>query len=71
MEYSKASLDAKNEPKYLDETEANYEVQKAILAARVRQYIERWARLVSNMNKIYCIIWGQCTPGIQSVLKGN
>ena len=46
-------------------------VNKAILAEIVRQYIEREARLVSAMNKIYRIMWGQCNPGIQSVLKRN
>ena len=57
MEYTKASLDAKYEPPYLDETEAKSEVKKAILDVRVRQYIEREAILVSNMNNIYDIIW--------------
>ena len=41
------------------------------MAERVRQYIDREAQLVSNMNKLYGIIWGQCTPGLKSVLKGN
>ena len=65
MEDPKAIFDTKNELKYLNETGANYEVKKAIIAARVRQYIEREVRLVSNMNKIYGIIWGQCTLGLQ------
>ena len=55
----------------MDETEAKSEVNKYILSARARQYIEREARLVSNINKIYDIKWGQLTPGIQSVLKEN
>ena len=67
----KASFETKNEPTHLNEAEANYDVKKAILASRVRYCIYREARLVSNMNKIYGIIWGQCTPGLQSVLKGN
>ena len=44
---------------------------RQILATILRQYIEIEAILVSNMNKIYGIIWGQCTPGLQSVFKGN
>ena len=55
----------------LDETETKYEVKKDIPSKRTRQYIEMETRLVSNMNKIYGIIWGQCTPGLQSVLKEN
>ena len=27
--------------------------------------------LASNMNRIHGIIWGQCTPGLKLVLKGN
>ena len=69
MEYPKDSFDTKNEPKYLNQAEAKYEVNKAILAARARQYTEREARFVSKMNKTYGIIWGHCTPGLKSVLK--
>ena len=71
MEDLKASFDTKNEPKDLNESEVRSEVKKDILAVRVRRYIEREAILVSNMNKIYGIIRGQCTPVLQSVLKGN
>ena len=46
-------------------------MNKEILTARVRKYTEREARLSSNMNNIYDIIWGQCTQGLHSVLKGN
>ena len=41
MEDPKSSLDTKNEPKDLNEAEAESEVKKSILAAKVRQYIER------------------------------
>ena len=71
MDDIKDPFDNKKEPKYLNETEAESEVKKAILAATVRWYIETEARLVSNMNRIYGIIWRQCTSGIHSVLKGN
>ena len=71
MEDLKASFDTKNEPKDLNESEVRSEVKKDILAVRVRRYIEREAILVSNMNKVYGIIRGQCTPVLQSVLKGK
>ena len=71
MEHPKAYFDSRNKPKYLNEAEAKYEVKVDILDARERQYIEIEARLVSNMNKIYGIVWGQCNPGLQSVLKGK
>ena len=44
MEDPKSSLDTKNEPKDLNEAEAKSEVKKSILAAKVRQYIEREKR---------------------------
>ena len=56
MEDPKAIFNTKNELKYSNETGANYEVKKAIIAAGVRHYIEREVRLVSNMNNIYGII---------------
>ena len=69
--YPKAYFDANNEHKYLTSDEGKYEVKKVILYPRVRQYIEREARLGSKINKIYSIIWGQCTPGLKLALKGN
>ena len=71
MEDPMASFETKNEPKDLYETESKSEFKKYVLATRVRHYIERESILVSNMNKMYIIIWVQCTPGIQSVLKVN
>ena len=71
MEDPKACFVTKNEPKHFDETEAKSEVKKDILSARVRKYIYREKRLVANMNKIYGIMWVECTPGLQSVLKVN
>ena len=40
MEYKKDYFETKNEPKYLNEPEAKSEFKKAILDARVRQYID-------------------------------
>ena len=60
-----------NNTKDLTAEEEKSEVNKTIMSVRVRQYIKREARLYSNMNNIYCIMWVQCTQGIKSVLKGN
>ena len=54
----KTSFDAKNERKYITSYKEKSVVNKSILAATLRQYIDREARFVSNMNKIYVIIWG-------------
>ena len=53
MEDPKGYFDTKNEPKDSYKSEAKSEVKKYILATRVRQYIDREARLVY---KIYGII---------------
>ena len=60
-----------NNPKSLNIEEVRSEFNKVILEIRVRRYIERESRLASNINRIYVIIWGQCTLGIKSVIKGN
>ena len=68
---TKVYFEANNEPKYLTSEEIMYELNKAILYAIVRQYIEGETILGSDMNKIYSIIWGKCSPGLQSALKEN
>ena len=65
----KSSLNANNEPTDPTTYDARSEAKKAILVARVRQYIERDSRIASNMNIIYGIIWEQYTPGLQWILK--
>ena len=67
----KTFFGANNEPKDITIDEKSSEVNEAILAARLRQYIKREARLSSNMNIIYGIIWVQWNPGLKSVLKVN
>ena len=54
--YPKSLVYFKNKPNDPTIEEAKSEVNKAILAARVRQYIEQEARIYLNMNKIYGII---------------
>ena len=67
----KSSFGTNNKPKDLTPDEEISEVEKSIMAARVRHYIERDARLYSNINITYVIIWGKCTQGLQSLLKLN
>ena len=54
---------ASNKPKNPTSYEAKSEVKKSILAEIVCQYIERETSLVSNINKIYGIIWGNSHVG--------
>ena len=60
----KSLFDFKNKPKYLTTEESKSEVNKAILAVRLRQYIEQEERLSLNMIKIYGIMWAQFTQVI-------
>ena len=71
VEDPKDSFDTKNQPKHLNETEATYEVNKAILYARVRHYIERGGIMVSNINKICGIIWGTVYAGSKVSFEGK
>ena len=59
----KAYFDANKQLKNITSHEAKYGVNKLILSARVRKYIERGARLAFNINIIYGIIWVQFVPG--------
>ena len=71
LKYPESFFDTRNKTKEITPDEAMSEVEKAILDAKIRQYIEREARTASNKNRIYNIIWGNLTLLLQSVLKGN
>ena len=54
----KYSFEANNEPKDLTPDKARSEVKKSILSSKVRHFFEREAKISSNMNRIYTIVWG-------------
>ena len=37
----------------------------------LNKYVYKKQALKNNLNKCFAIIWGQCTSGVQSILKGE
>ena len=52
-------------------TTAMSEVDKMIIQAEVKQFVEHKAKYVDNMNKAYALILGQCTLGLKGKLEGR
>ena len=67
MKYPKINFDIKNKPKELAEEEAKSSVNKMIQYQEVNQYVYKKQALNKNLNKIFAIIWGQYTSGVQSI----
>ena len=61
----------KEEPTELTPEEAKSEVKRWIKQEKVKQYIKRLNSLDSNKKKLYALIWGQITTGLQEALKGE
>ena len=61
----------KAEPKELTETERRSDVKKWMKQEEVKLHIKRIKALESNKEKIYALIWGQCSHALQEVLKGD
>ena len=36
---------------------------------KLKQHVYKKQAFKKNLNKLFAIIWGQCTSGVQSVLK--
>ena len=67
MKYPKINFDIKNKPKELAEEEAKSSVNKMIQYQEVNQYVYKKQALNKNLNKIFAVIWGQYTSGVQSI----
>ena len=42
-----------------------------IQGQETKKIVYKKQALKNNINKIYAIVWGQCTSGVKSVLKGE
>ena len=65
----KQSFEDNNEIADLDELNCTY-VQKEMKKREVYIYFEKKERLENNMKSLYSLTWGNCTHGLQTVLKG-
>ena len=59
------------EPKELTEAERKSEVKRWMKQEEVKLHIKRIKALESNKEKLYALIWGQCSHALQEVLKGD
>ena len=71
MKDPKINFDNKNKPEELTEEEVKSFMKKIIQYREVKQYVYKKQALKNNLSKIFAIVWGQCTSGVQSVLKGE
>ena len=70
MEDQIKTFEENNMPEDLDEEEAKCTLKKKILELALTRYINGEEKIKLNMNKIYGILFRQCTPSLQSVMKG-
>ena len=47
------------------------EVDLEIYKEEVKQFVQRKMNLRRNMEKLYGLIWGQCSAGLQAYIKGT
>lgn len=60
-----------HEPTELTAEEAKSEVKRWMKQEKVKQHIKRLNILSTNKEKLYALIWGQFSTGLQEVLKGE
>ena len=44
-------------------------IEEMILKEEVKDYVQRKRMLKATVTKLYAIIWGQCSDGVQSLLR--
>ena len=69
MDHPIETFEEDNMPKCLDEEEAKSILNKKRLNLGIKKYRIKEEKIKENMNKIYGILFVQCTPSLQSVLK--
>jgi hypothetical protein len=65
------SFETNNMPSELSEEDKKKSVKVAIQQQRIKLYVSKESDLVQNIQAIYSKIWGQCSEGLQNVVKYN
>jgi hypothetical protein len=65
------AFESNNMPEELSESDKKKSVKVAIQQQRIKLYVSKEADLVHNIQAIYSKIWGQCSEGLQNVVKYN
>ncbi len=58
----------------IDEATADAETKESIATMfkeEMKQFVSRKIKLKDNMDKLYEVVWGQCSPALQSDMKGT
>ena len=67
---AEATLD-KEKPQTLTDEQTRDVVFVAQKTEEAKDYVKRMRVLRNNIPKLYGLVWGQCTPGLQSELQGE
>ena len=67
----KEKLTAKKPTYTTDSNLATSEPYKIEFSKTMQLYVERSAALDTNLAKLYSLVWGQLTDGLQARVKGN
>ena len=70
MEDPMKTFEEDNMPEDLDEKESKSILKKKIIELPLTRYMDREEQIKENPNKIYGVVFEQCTPSIQSLMKG-
>jgi hypothetical protein len=65
------SFEMNNMPEELSASDKENSVKVAIQQQRIKLYVSKEADLINNVQAIYSKIWGQCSEGLQNVVKYN
>ena len=60
-------MESKHKPKSLED--AADQIEKDIQRERIKQFVSREYVLRSNMEKLYGLLWGQCSSALQATIK--
>ena len=63
------AMESKHKPKSLDD--AADQIERDIQRERIKQFVSRDYVLRSNMEKLYGLLWGQCSSAVQATIKGT
>ena len=63
-------FDTRNKPADVDPTTASI-ADKYIFEAQIKQYVNKLDKLKDNQGKLFSLIWGQCSSGLQTVVAGQ
>ena len=62
-------FEAANMPAELSDEDKKSEVKKSIQSHEIKLFVQRKQELISNMQKIYGLVKGQCSASLRAVLK--